>query len=441
MNMKSFLKSSTLGNIIVRRTPVLYGQYRAWLAKWDRSSPAWKTTRQAELTARTLALAAKTPRARQHGLGGPFEAWPLLEKDTLRDQADRLTAKQLIPVSRSQTGGTTGIPLVLTRSWQSVVFEQAMLDHLVAQTCGLEWSKARVAILRGETLKPLSDMSPPFHKLQQGGKTLTLSSYHLSSATVSGYLEALQDFRPDLLWAYPSALESLCGLTEMRPVKIPGLKAIVASSEFLSSELHLQASEKFGAKLLNYYSQAERVCLSYSADGKNHFFHPAYGRVELQHAYNEGKFSLYEIIGTSFWNKAQPLVRYKTGDLASLPIGTSADEIDEICLGLRSFNGIVGRQSEYLISPSGEHLIGLNHIPRGIPDIVQMQLHQKEAHRVEIWIVPQGGFGNATKSIILQSARQRIPETMAIDLIIVDRLFRTKRGKAPLVIRSKTLET
>jgi phenylacetate-CoA ligase len=440
MSIKSWAKSSALSDIAIRRPPLFYGYCRSWLGRWKNWSPEKKSATQMELTVRTIHRAAETPYGKKFEWGGSLKSWPFLEKETLRDHSRNMRAKTLLPVNTAQTGGTTGIPLVLTRSWQSVVFEQAILDHLVAENCGVEWRKARVAVLRGETLKPLSDTTPPFHKVQQGGRVLTLSSYHLNSTTLPHYLEALQNFCPDMLWAYPSALQSLCGLIESRDLVIPNFRAIVASSELLPTSTHVEASKKFNAKVLNYYGQAERVCLSYSIDGLNHFFHPAYGRVELHHAYDDGDASNFEIIGTSFWNMAQPIVRYRTGDFAALPIGASASEIEEICLGLRSFKGIVGRQSEYLIAPNGEHLIGINHIPRGIPDIVQMQLHQKNMGRVEIWVVPQSGFGKATEKTIIESARRRIPLSIAIDIVTVEQLLKTARGKAPLVVRSTTLE-
>ena len=440
MTLQSFLKSSALGAHLARRPPFFYGRHRKWLARWKIWSPEKIKSTRDHLTSRSLQQAATTPYSRESGLEGPLHTWPFLEKETLRDQSANMTAKTFLPVNTAQTGGTTGIPLVLKRSWQSVVFEQAMLDHLVAEHCGLEWKNSRVAVLRGETLKPLSAMNPPFHRHQQGGKLLVLSSYHLNAATLPRYLEALRDFRPDMLWVYPSVLESLCGLIEASKIAIPGLKAIVASSELLSSSTQIEAANKFNAKVLNYYGQAERVCLSHSIDGVNHFFHPAYGRVELQHAYDEGEFSNYEIIGTSFWNMAQPLVRYRTGDFAALPRGASAGEIDEVCLGLRSFRGIVGRESEYLLAPNGERLIGINHIPRGIPNIVQMQLHQRQKCRVEIQVVPQSGYDEGTKMKIVETARSRIPPQMEIDVLLVHQLFRTARGKAPLVVRSKALE-
>ncbi len=45
------------------------------------------------------------------------------------------------------------MPITLRRSLESVVFEQVVLDHLVRRHSGLDLKKARVAVLRGDTIQ------------------------------------------------------------------------------------------------------------------------------------------------------------------------------------------------------------------------------------------------------------------------------------------------
>ena len=63
--------------------------------------------------------------------------------------------------------------------------------------------------------------------------------------------------------------------------------------------------------------------------------------------------TLYEIVGTSFWNRTMPLVRYRTGDLVRLPATWGRREREEVTLGLRSFTGVLGREQEILVCPRG----------------------------------------------------------------------------------------
>jgi phenylacetate-CoA ligase len=387
------------------------------------------------LTERSLRQACTSDYARARGLNDLYENWPILEKDVLRDEGPAFRRATFLPATRAETGGSTGIPIALQRSWPSIVLEQAVLDHLVERHGGIEWRNGRIAVLRGDTIKDPSDTTPPFWRRQHGGKYLALSSHHLHAGTVASYIEALKEFRPDILWVYPSSLEALCRLSRSPSLIVPGLKIIASSSEVMTPELHREAASAFQVPLLDYYGQAERVCLSYSSDGKSHYFVPVYGRVEFRHSHDEDRHSLHEIIGTSYWNAAQPLVRYATGDLVRIPKGGGKAEMEEIGLGLRPHAGISGRQSDYLISPEGARLIGINHIPRGLADVAQMQICQISPAHVEIDVVPSASYTEESEKLIVRKARQKIPANMRIEVVLVDRLQRTQRGKAPLVLR------
>lgn len=435
MSLKAFLRSSSIGDVLVRRTPLLYGHYRSVLRRAQYATADERRADRTRLTSRTLRLARETAYARAQGLRGLYEDWPILEKGTLRDTGETMTRKSLLPTGQAETGGSTGIPVALTRSWQSVVFEQAALDHLVAQYGGIEWHRARIAVLRADNIKDPSDTSLPFWRLERNGTTLAMSTVHLNANTASAYVDALGQFEPNILWVYPSALQSLCGLINGPAPKIPGLNLVLSSSEVLSSETHRLGESTFGTPVLDYYGQAERVSLSYSIDGTNHYFLPTYGRAELLYSHSEEDHDLYDVVGTSYWNDAQPLVRYRTGDHARLPKGLTRQDIDDIALGLRPFFGIAGRTDEFLLSPDGARILGINHIPRGIPNMVQMQVHQRRADHVEIWVVPQAGFSEETQRLILAKARLKIPASISIDIVQVSGLHRTARGKAPLLVR------
>lgn len=430
------LKATRFGDVLLRRTPGIYPRFRGLLSQSEDASPAARLSTRDRLTARTMRQARTSVYARTRGADSFYERWPILEKDVLRDEGSTLPQRAWLPTIGAETGGSTGVPIALRRSWSSVVFEQAVLDHLIERHGGVDWRSARTAVLRGDTIKDPSDMTPPFWQHQHGGSYLALSSNHLHAATVADYIEALKEFRPDILWAYPSSLEALYRLAGSTSLVIPGLKIVVSSSEVLTPELHSEAARAFKVPVLDYYGQAERVCLSYSIDGKSHYFVPVYGRVELRHSYDDEMYGLHEIIGTSYWNAAQPLVRYATGDLVRIPKDEGEAGIEEVALGIRPHAGISGRQSDYLVSPEGGHLIGINHIPRGVPDVAQMQVLQPSRFHVKIHVVPLATYSEQTERLIMKKARQKIPASMKIDIVVVDRLQRTARGKAPLVVRT-----
>ncbi|MDN5882835.1 MAG: hypothetical protein L0H37_10745 [Nitrosospira sp.] len=433
MSVRDWLKHSAFGEILIRRCPPFYSGFRGLLADMDTAGLEQRRAMSDAYLTRALETAGRTVYARSMKVAGNFDDWPVLEKATLRDRFADLTLVHPSAASAT-TGGTTGIPLRVRRSWRSVIFEQAVIDHLTSKA-GVVWRRARIAILRGDSIKASGDMSAPFWSFRHNGRHLVMSSNHLNTQTAQHYAQALESFRPDILWVYPTSLAALCGHLAGR-LNLPSLKLVASSSEVLSADDRERAGKLLAAPICDFYGQAERVCASWSFDGKSHYFLPAYGKVELAFSHGDGEFDYYEIIGTPFWNTAQPLVRYRTEDFAKLQKGASGDTVDAICHGAHPFAGISGRQSEFLVSPEGVRLVGMNFIPRGIPHVIQMQVHQPNLQTVEIHLVPAPGYSAEIKDRILRNARSKIPQSMQIRIKPVEQLYRTPNGKAPLVVRT-----
>src|SRR5215469_6454274 len=125
------LKGSRLGDVLIRRTPGIYPRFRGLLSRSEDASPAARLATRDRLTARTLRQARTSVYGRTRDMDGSYESWPILEKDVLRDEGSTLRQGAWFPTIGAESGGSTGVPIALWRSWSSVVFEQAVLDHLV----------------------------------------------------------------------------------------------------------------------------------------------------------------------------------------------------------------------------------------------------------------------------------------------------------------------
>ena len=409
------VKQSGVGETLVRRNPLVYPRARAWFARLERA----------------LAVAARTPYGRAAGAGGTLESWPLLEPAAVRARPRDFLRAGMWTI-RSSTGGTTGIPLPLARSAGSVAFEQAALDHLL-DARGVDPRRARVAVLRGDDVKAPDDRTPPFWVSRMGGRRLVFSSNHLSRDTVGEFAAALREFRADYWWVYPTALESLVRLTRDASLTL-SVPLIFSSSEVLSPWCREAARAAFSAAILDYYGQAERVALARAGDDGRFAFVPGYSHVEfVPRAGEDG--TLYEIVGTSLWNPAMPLVRYRTGDLIRAPRALTPEERERLTLGLAPFGGVIGRDAEILIAPDGARLTGMDHIHRGVDHVVRIQIVHERPAQVQIRVIPDAGFAERDRAALMANARLKIPASMQVELRVVEELERTARGKTPFVIR------
>ena len=141
------------------------------------------------------------------------------------------------------------------------------------------------------------------------------------------------------------------------------------------------------------------------------------------------------IIATGFWNTAMPLVRYDTGDLLYLPDDCGPGELEQIARGERPFVGLAGRSGEYLLTRAGLRIIGLNHIPRDVANIYQVQLVQTGWNTLTIHVLAKAEFGAADEQALLAGARAKLPASFEVTVKRVDGLRRTAGGKIPFVVR------
>lgn len=432
------LKLLQVGDTAVRRNPLYYADAQRQLEHLDQAGlnerRNWTRTRLGEV----LWAASRTG----YGLivrgGRDLASWPLLNKSQVRAAPAAFCAGSRLFTVKASTGGTSGAPLQIVRSLRSVVFEQVCIDHMMKKV-GVGARAARCAVLRTESVKDPNDFKPPYWIFAAGGNRIVLSSSHLNAATVEHYARALEEFAPDCLLGYPTSLEALCVLLQRsgRRVQIP---AALCSSEVLHDRVWTAARAALGCKLLDYYGQAERVAFAYATSPGEYRFLPGYARVEFEAAGSDGDHQLYEIVGTSLWNRSMALIRYRTGDLIRVPSNWGERELEELSLGLRSFSGVQGRDSDILVTPDGVKVTGISHFQRDVANIVRIQVIQESAARVVILVLATDAYTNQDRERLLHNAREKLPTSMKVELRSVDALERTARGKTPFVIHRPAVQ-
>jgi phenylacetate-CoA ligase len=425
------LKGLEVGESWVRRNPLHYPQLKRLLGELLAAGLETRRQRLHELERQALEVAASTAYGRSLGVRHALADWPLLDPATVRDRPRDFAHRRWSSIPAS-TGGTTGIPLPLWRSPRSVAAEQAALDT-VMEALGVDLAQARVAVLRGDDIKSPDDVQPPFWRSSLGGRRLVFSSNHLNRAAVADFARALAEFRADLWWVYPTTLESLLRLTSEAGLTL-SVPVILSSSEVLGPPVREAARSAFGARMLDYYGQAERVAFAYAGDDGHYRFLPGYSSVELVPAESDGD-TRFEIVGTSLWNESMPLVRYRTGDLIRFDAVPSPAELEAIVLGVGTFGGVIGRSGDILVAPDGTRLTGIDHFHRGVASILRIQVLQPVPERVEILVMPATGFGESERAQLLSNARRKLPSTIAVEVRVTDALRRTPAGKTPFVIR------
>jgi len=431
-NCFDYCKQFGFSEKVIRRNPLYYGAAQNLFSLLKKATFQERNIEINKLLNSSLKCNTKHLKKFELAESG-IKDLPLIDKKTIQAKPQDFLGLLYMFSIPSGTGGSTGMPLSLRRSFQSIVVEQAAIDS-VYQMNNIEPLTSKVAVLRGDTVKDTNDTSPPYWKYNSTGKILHFSSHHLNKNTIGLYLDELKAFSPDAIYAYPSAIEFFANLVKQSD-RVFNVPLVVTSSEVFTSQSRLKVKEVLCCVTCDYYGQAERIAFAYSNEVDEYYFLPGYSYIELEFKYSEVQEDYYEIIGTSLWNNAMSIQRYKTGDLAILPQGLTSVEIQKICCGVDPFHGILGRTSEYLISPEGQHLIGINQIPKFIKNVLQMQFIQKSLNNVEIHVIPENQYNDQDEYEIIKNARKKIPESIVLKIIITSSLEKTKAQKTPLVIR------
>lgn len=426
-------------DLMLRYNPMVRRQVQNAIRAFEQADESGRRDLTEAMTLRVLEAARRTRYGQGRSLR--YVDWPMLAKTQLRDAPEDFTSGGMLCIPAA-TGGTSGQPIRLWRSPTCVAAEQVFLDHMV-RCLGPSWATARVAVLRGDSVKHTFDWSPPFGLVTHGGRRLVLSSPHLTSATLPWFLERLEAFRPDILLLWPTMATNLMLLLMRhgrgRRLCVP---IVIASSERLEPEIRAAMQREWSAVVLDHYGQAERVCLALSRRDREFWFNPAYGQVELVATDDDeicdGQRHV-AIIATGFWNPAMPLVRYNTGDLAIVPADASAADLRAIALGLKPFAGIAGRSDEFLLGPGGIRIAGLNQLPREVANLLQLQIVQESMDKVVLRALVRPSFRSIDHAQLVANARAKIPPAISFRTELVDHLQAEPNGKTPFIMRAAHL--
>jgi phenylacetate-CoA ligase len=202
--------------------------------------------------------------------------------------------------------------------------------------------------------------------------------------------------------------------------------------------LRARVKRVFGAPLLDYYGQTERSCAAYSFDEGCYRFIFPYAYPELIPG-ADGKCG---IVGTPFWNRAQPLVRYDIGDIAVLPeaAAESESERERISLGLSTFDGIEGRRSDCLKLADGSRVFGLDRVPSGVDGAASVQIVQLAPAAVLMVVVPNARYTEETLEILRRKFYLKVPHNVDLRIDVRESPYRLASGKATVFI-SQVQET
>lgn len=371
----------------------------------------------------------------------PFQEvlrFPVIQKETVRKELDRMVCGSPLRRLRVTTGGSTGQPLVfyMDRFVTRQVEKAFIFD---------QWR--RVGYRMGDPIFNVRGRTPAGGRMIHHDKLFNIyfaSSFDLNSSNITKYIEAMNRIQPRYLHGYPSTMYQLARLVEKsgRSVALP-LQAVFCGSEKLFVYQRNKIESVFRCPVYAWYGHSECLALGGGCEqsDKLHFY-PQYGYTELMATGQktpDGK-DIKEIVATGFNNPVMPLIRYRTGDYAVI-------SDDQYCACGRNYlmiDQIIGRQQEFVVDAKGQ-LISATSLIFGqhyndFQNLSALRLQQDRPGILKVLVVPDSKDAAMPVERMKRKMTKLLGDRMKIAFEFVEHLEKSSIGKAKIVDQKLSIE-
>jgi phenylacetate-CoA ligase len=208
---------------------------------------------------------------------------------------------------------------------------------------------------------------------------------------------------------------------------MPRLAGVLTSSETLSDGQRALLHRAFACPVSDHYGLAEMVASASRCE--RGAYHEDMEFCVHEYLPAEGAPGFNWLVGTSLANRAMPLIRYATGDLA-----VPSDEACACGRASRIITSLDGRIESLVVLPNGAKVGRLDHIFKDCLAIRDAQIVQIRYDGITIRVVRRPGFGPADERFLLGQVRMRLGSEIRVDMDYVEELPRGANGKIRAVM-------
>ena len=322
-----------------------------------------------------------------------------------------------------RTSGTSGTPLQVFRSLESVLWENAVVER------HFRWSGYRPGVprayLRGDLIVPIDRAIPPYWFLNRYNNQLIVSSRHLRDECVDDIVEMLAKFTPFMMEAYPSTAYELALLLEKRNTSLR-IPYVFTGSEPLYPHQRKLIESRLTSCVMDHYGMAERIAYATECEHGSLHVNSDYSYVEIVD--DEGNPTEGEgyIVGTTFHNRLMPLVRYKMSDRSrwrrtGCPCGRTYPVIEPVS----------GKYEDTLLGSQGQRISPsvVTFAFKSLRGIKYSQVAQTGEDTWEIRVVPEPSFNEAERNRLIENVRQLVDPGIHVIVREVPEIPRTSAHK------------
>lgn len=321
------------------------------------------------------------------------------------------------------TGGTSGKALKLVTPKNRYIIELAHIHQLWEKT---GWNFNVRAVIRNHKLP-----NSKIYTINPITKEIIFDAFRTTDEYYKQIYDVIRKYNIHFIQSYPSSLFQFCKSCNKQELNLSIIKYVFCSSETITDEQYYFINKVIGIKIFNLYGHSEKLVMATNIKGvKGLVTEPTYGFTELIIKNEEGKENnIGEIVGSTYYNRFMPLIRYKTGDYAGYIYNENNYSI--------VFDRIYGRWDKSLIYKEDKTTTSatiLNLHSDLYEYIDGIQYIQEKIGELIILIIKGDNYNEKIGNAFLNHFKSAMGENSKVEIRYVDKLIFQPNGKfLPLI--------
>lgn len=357
---------------------------------------------------------------------------PFLTKALIRANVERLKAEGHGPLTRYNTGGSSGEPLIF-------YMDKLRKSHDVAakwratRWWGVDIGDPELVVWGSPVELGAQDR---VRQLRDGlMRSHLLPAFEMSPANLDRFVDRIRTARPAMLFGYPSCLALIAGHARNKGVAMNtlGIRVVFVTSEKLYDEQRQAIEEVFGAPVANGYGARDAGFIAHQCPSGS--LHISTEDLIVETVRPDGSAAATgeagEVVVTHMATPEFPFVRYRTGD-----VGVLSNSGCACGRGLQVLQEVQGRATDFVVAEDGTvmHGLALIYTVRDLPGVERFKIVQESLARTEVLLVTNAAFSTQSEGRIIRDFRARLGQGVDVAVRRVAEIPPENSGKFRYVL-------
>lgn len=352
---------------------------------------------------------------------------PFLTKPLIRAHTEELKARDAVGLARFNTGGSTGEPLVF------FIGKERVSHDVAAKWRATRWWDCDIGdpeiVVWGSPVE-LTTQDRVKEWRDKLLRTRLIPAFEMSPENLDAFIAQIRAFRPKMLFGYPSSLALIAKRARERGIAMDdlGISTAFVTAERLYDEQRQIIAATYGCRVANGYGGRDAGFIAHECPHGG--MHITAEDIIVEIIDRDGKVlppgEVGEVVVTHLATRDYPFIRYRTGDVASLSTETCA------CgRGLPMLAELQGRTTDFIVAADGTimHGLALIYVVRDLECFESFKILQESKQLTRLLAIPGPNYGPELAQDIIAGFKQRLGDTVEIEIELVNEIPRTQAGK------------